>query len=439
MNKRKTGHYRRQMDLSDRIAIEAGLNKKDSFETIARLLNRHKTTIMHEVKTNATYMRGYYFMNKDCRFARRCYERHVCGNLDCEENCIKCKRYDCRICCGKYISMKCKKLEKPPYVCNRCPNLKTCRKDRYVYSARYADALSLRRRSSSRRGIHLNEEQLKKMDSIVTEMVNKGQPLVHIYAEHKDEMPVSLRTIYTYIDSGELTVKNIDLRRKTGYRRRKKAYKPTGFEHMEFRQTRTYSDFEKSLNKKFQINDVVEMDTINGVREKGKRLLTMLFRANNVMLLFLLPDGTADSVKNVFDYLEQSLGLETFRSLFPVILTDNGSEFKRVNDLEYNGDLMKRTSVYYCDPMASWQKGSIEKNHEYIRYVIPKGQSLNKYTDEDITLLMNNINSIKRPSLGDKSPYELMLNDDRYKDLMTLLKMHIIPADDVHLNPDLFK
>ena len=158
------------------------------------------------------------------------------------------------------------------------------------------------------------------------------------------------------------------------------------------------------------------------------------------MLLFLMPDGTADSVKQVFNYLEHGLGTEVFRRLFPVILTDNGSEFKRPFELEYNEDMVPRTSIYYCDPMASWQKPHIEKNHEFIRYVIPRGKSLNPYTDEDITLLMNNINSIKRQSLGNKSPYELIADDDEdMHDLMFLMEMDPIPADEVHLTPSLFK
>ena len=130
------------------------------------------------------------------------------------------------------------------------------------------------------------------------------------------------------------------------------------------------------------------------------------------MLLFLLPDGTADSVKMVFDYLELGLGYDTFRRLFPVILTDNGSEFKRVDDLELNEDLIFRTSLFYCDPMASWQKPHIEKNHEYIRYVVPKGKSFTPYQQEDITLLMNHINSTKRFGLKGKAPYELIEDDD---------------------------
>ena len=125
--------------------------------------------------------------------------------------------------------------------------------------------------------------------------------------------------------------------------------------------------------------------------------------------------------------------------LFPVFLTDNGGEFKKVDDLELTSDYEFRTNVYYCDPMASWQKPHIEKNHEYIRYVIPRGRSLNPYTQEDMTLLMNHINSTRRVSLGNKAPYELINEED--KDMMALwhlLKMDLIPPDEVHLMPDLF-
>ena len=172
------------------------------------------------------------------------------------------------------------------------------------------------------------------MDELITKLVKKGQPLTHIYAEHENEIPVCLRTLYNYIDDGELTVKNIDLRRKTGYKKRGKGYQPPlGFANIEFRQGRTYTDFEYAMKVKYTEDEVVEMDTVKGVREQGKRLLTMIFRKNNVMLLFLMPDGKAESVKRVFDYLESGLGIEVFRRLFPVILTDNGSEFKKVDEL----------------------------------------------------------------------------------------------------------
>ena len=433
-----------QMDLSDRIAIETGISNKDSFKKMGKLLQRHPSTIAHEIKENRIFIPGNYFLRKDCRFVRQRVQHHVCGDESCEENCCRCRSVDCQKYCEKYVSRACHKFEKPPYVCNNCSEKKLCSKDKYIYSAKYADAAVTRRRSESRQGIRISDEKKSEMDELITRLVKKGQPLTHIYAEHENEMPVCLRTLYNYIDDGELTVKNIDLRRKTGYKKRGKGHQPSlGFANMEFRQGRTYTDFEYAMKVKYTEDEVVEMDTVKGVREQGKRLLTMIFRRNNVMLLFLMPDGKAESVKRVFDYLEAGLGIEVFRRLFPVILTDNGSEFKKVDELELTSDedgfLVYRTSLFYCDPMASWQKGCIEKNHEFIRYAIPKKKSLNPYNQDDITLLMNHINSIKRPGLGNKSPYELVGKDDEdFHELMRLLKMHLIPPDEVHLMPDLF-
>lgn len=430
-----------QMDLSDRIAIEAGICRKDSFKSIAKMLGRHPSTISHEIMENRTFIPGNYWFGKDCHFVRFCAEKHVCGDKRCDDKCSKCRAYNCTEICSRYVSVACKKFEKPPYVCNTCKQKKLCTKDKYIYSAKYADAAVTRRRSESRQGIRISDEQLREMDKLVTNLVKKGQPLTHIYAEHESEMPICLRSLYTYIDDGAMTIKNIDLRRKTGYRPRRKGTKELsrGFLNQEYRKLRTYDDFLNAMKTQFTDDEVTEMDTVKGVRETGKRLLTMVFRKNTIMLLFLMPDGKAESVKRVFDYLEAGLGLDVFRRLFPVVLTDNGSEFKRVDDLELTDEYVQRTCIYYCDPMASWQKPHIEKNHEFIRYVIPKGKSLNPYTQEDMTLLMNNINSVKRPGLGNKAPYEMIEDDDDdMKALFELLKMHLIPPDEVHLKPDLF-
>ena len=436
----------KQMDLSDRIAIETGLCRGESFKKIAKMLKRHPSTIAHEVKENRTFIHGNYMNGKDCKFVRNCRERQLCGCDDyaCNAPCRLCKGVDCRTICTRYISVACHKHDTAPYVCNTCKNKKLCTKDKYVYSAKFAEAAVTRRRSESRQGIRISAEQKKELDEFITKLVKKGQPLSHIYAEHENEMPVCLRTLYNYIDAGEMTIRNVDLRRKTGYRPRKRKYADVNNETLRasrfaYRKERTYTDFENVLNIRFAEAEVVEMDTVKGVRETGKRLLTMIFRRNNVMLLFLMPDGKAESVKRVFDYLEVGLGIERFWRLFPVFLTDNGSEFKRVGDLEFTDDLENRTTVYYCDPMASWQKGCLEKNHEFIRYAIPRGKSLNSYTQGDITLLMNHINSVKRPGLGNKSPYELIdAEDEDFQTLMELLKMHLIPPDEVHLTPELF-
>lgn len=166
----------------------------------------------------------------------------------------------------------------------------------------------------------------------------------------------------------------------------------------------------------------------------------MIFVKKQILLLLLLPDGKAESVVRTFDYLEDLLGTEQFQKLFPVFLTDNGSEFKDVDRLEVNEFGEIRTNVFYCDPMRSWQKPHIEKVHEFVRYVLPKGTSFKDLTQEDLTILANHINSVKRQSLGGKSPFEaLTKKDSGLQELLKKLKMHPIPADEVHLTKDLLK
>ena len=437
-------YYRRsgQMDLTDRVAIETGLCRGESFKKIAKRIGRHPSTVAHEVLENRTFIHNTYYAGKDCKKVRQCKVQHLCfGTEDggCSRSCKYCRGIDCTKVCDRYVSVACHKPEKPPYVCNTCKDRKLCIKDKYIYTAQYADAAVSRRRSESRQGIRLTDEQKAYVDDLITTLVKKGQPLTHIYAEHEAEMPISLRSLYNYIDAGELSIKNIDLRRKVGYKSRRKGQKEgaKGFADQSYREGHTYKDFESFM--KCSGLSVIEMDTVKGVRERGKRLLTMIFRDNSIMLMFLMPDGKAESVKRVFDYLERGLGLERFLRLFPVFLTDNGGEFKKVDELELTEDFVFRTNVFYCDPMASWQKPHIEKNHEFIRYVIPRGKSLNPYTQEDMTLLMNHINSTRRPGLGNKAPYELINEEDEDMwALFELLKMDLIPPDEVHLMPDLF-
>ena len=110
------------------------------------------------------------------------------------------------------------------------------------------------------------------------------------------------------------------------------------------------------------------MDTVKGARGSKKVLLTLIFRNTNFMLIFLMPDGTQESVLAVFDMLTNRLGVDTFRRLFPVILTDNGVEFKNPHELEFTKNGTRRTRLFYCDPQASWQKAHL--------YVVGKGKTV---------------------------------------------------------------
>lgn len=428
-----------QLNLSDRIAIEAGLCAGKSFKEIARRIRCNPSTVSREVLRNREYIHGSFFLNNDCRYASRCKKKHICTNTYCDTLCVRCRNYDCRTGCTSYVPYKCSKLDYPPYVCNHCPYRHDCFKNRYQYSAKLAQAVSDSRRSSCRQGTRIEPQELEILDAVVSAGIRKGQPLTHIYENHKHELSVSLRTIYNYVDNGLLSVKNIDLRRKVRYKKRSKPVDKQEKDVPFYRLGRTYADFER-----FMLDNpncpVVQMDTVKGRKEKGAVILTMLMLKYDVMLLFRMPDCKASSVIDVFDFLTSVLDLEVFQRLFPVILTDNGSEFKKVESLEYACTGEQRCMLFYCDPMASWQKGELEKDHEYIRYVIPKGSDLNAYSDDDIHLLMNHINSVKRTGLHGKCPYETVPpGDEDMEWLMQIMGMDTIPPDDVHLKPDLFK
>jgi IS30 family transposase len=427
-----------RLTLSDRISIEAGLYAGRTLKQIALEIYKHPTTVSRELRNNRTHVPGEKPFGKDCRHAAECKRTALCGIPNCKARCARCFKFNCRSSCGNYDNSTCAKLEKPPYVCNTCQTRRKCRAARAYYSAKQADAANHRRNSEARKGIRTKGESLERLDDIVSKLILKGQPLTHIYAEHADELPVTERTLYNYIDAGVLSIGNLDLRRKLGYRPRKKKYqKSEAFDNLDFRSGRKYDDFQQYL-KLHKGLSVVEMDTVRGIREQGKRLLTMIFCDTNLMLMFLMRDGKAETVVEIFDYLTSLIGIDSFRKLFPVILTDNGSEFKRVKDLESTVDGIPRTKIFYCDPQASWQKPHIEKNHEYIRYVLPRGKTLNPYTQDDMVTLMNHINSTKRNKFGGASPFELV-NDEELRSLLELLGLYQIPPDEVSLSPKLLR
>lgn len=160
--------------------------------------------------------------------------------------------------------------------------------------------------------------------------------------------------MYNYIESGALSVKNIDLPRKVKYKPRKK--QPSEIHASGIFENRTYKAFLAFMAEHPDAN-VVEMDTVIGCEGSHKVFLTLCFRCCKLMLIYLLPDKTTASVKKVFDSLEKALGTLLFCQLFPLILTDRGTEFSNPDALETGADGTIRTSIYYCDPMACGQKG----------------------------------------------------------------------------------
>lgn len=281
----------------------------------------------------------------------------------------------------------------------------------------------------------VSEQEVFRLNQILTPLVQQGHSLHQIYINHKDELMCSEKTMYNYVDACLFDVRNIDLPRKVRFRERYK--KPEFKVDKSCRIGRTYASFEKFMEKNPDIA-VVQMDTVIGSKG-GKCLLTIHFDNSSFMLAFLRDANTSKSVTDIFVYLYELLGDKYFKNLFPVILTDNGSEFSNPKGIEEPDILSgKKTRVFYCDAGKPYQKGSIEVNHELIRRILPKGTSFEHLTQDDIDLMMNHINSYKRKKLNNRSPYETF---SFYHGEEVLVKLGCKPvlAGDIILKASLLK
>ena len=431
----------RHLTLEERELIAASLTEDMNFKEIATLLSRHPSTIAREVMRHkhAVKKRVNFngVLNHTCQWIKDCSIKHLCSSCKSPKYCKHCIQRDCTSLCCTYKEVICPKVSNPPYVCNACNRKSSCSFEKFYYRASAAHKAYLCTLKEAREGINLEPWELGELDDLVSPLILRGQSIAHIYANHAQEMPCSKRTLYEYISQGLLSVTDLDLRRKVRYKKRKKTSKtPCNYR---YREGRTYEDFVRFTGDYPDVN-IAEMDTVEGKKGEDKVLLTLYLRFFHFMLAFLIDNQDMEHVLLQFHWLECILGIDLFRELFPVIVTDNGPEFKDPIALETPLDApdnYQRTHIFYCDPGKSYQKGGIEKNHELIRYVIPKGTSLEPFSQDDITLLINNINSYSRNERAPFTPFNLMQH--AYPEFIKKLGLKRIPPDEILLTPMLLK
>ena len=373
----------KHLTLSDRNDIQLGLERCETFKAIGQLILKDPTTISKEVKRN-----------KQIR--------------DSTSN-----------------NLPCPLLDKAPFVCNGCPKRRqNCGYQKIFYLAKQAQKQYEQTLVESREGTPLNSKTFWDMDKVISEGVKKGQHIYHILKTHN--LDVSSSTVYRHIRKGYLSIAPIDLARAVKFKERRKSKLPSI--PKEAKKSRSYEDFQNYLVLN-QLDSWLEMDTVMG-RMGGKVLLTFNLSFCNFIFARLLDNKTALEVtKHLYD-IKNTLHQadKDFFQLFPVILTDNGGEFARVDDIEM--DVRGESKLFFCDPNRSDQKGRIEKNHTLIRDILPKGTSFDNLTQEDINLVCSHVNSVKRAALNGKSAYELF--EFTYgEEISKLLGISKIPAEDV--------
>ena len=415
----KNPNINKHLTFEERCKIEEYINKGFRKYQIANELNKSQSTILREIRNNRLLKPRKIFNENPF-------------------NCIHLK--DCKVCTGKckyYETEKCNRRDKFIGACNNCPDIKKCKLDQYFYKAKFAHEKYRQTLVDARQGVNLNTSELFEIAHIICPLIDKGQSLYTILNNHS-EIKLSVKTLYNYIEMGlfkDWGITNLSLKRKVKRKIRSKKLKkrnePANYTG------RKYEDY---LQFKEDNPDVptTEMDTVYN-NQAGPYIQTFIFENTSLMIGILHTEKTVDSMSKALDLIQDKLTAEEYQKIFSILLTDRGTEFAKPIQFEVNintGEI--RSKIFYCDAQMSSQKPHVENNHNFVREILPNGQSWTNLTQEKVNLVFSHINSTPRKSLGGKTPYEIF--SFLYgKNILKKLNIQKIAKDEVNTTPRLLK
>lgn len=414
------------LTVQERIIIEKGIENGSTKAAIALTIGKDKSTVGKEIKKHRELVhKSSYKIN--CANMKNCSHNHVCDN------------------CADFKPFTCNRRDRSPVACNGCSKYTYCRYDKYRYKADFSHKKYREDLVDSRTGINMSYEECKAMADIIVPLIKAGHSPYHIVTNHP-ELNISEKTLYNYIENGifrEFGLLDIDLRIKTKRKITKKAsnkYKKR--EDKKYLNGRTYDDFINYTAENKNLS-VVEMDTVYNNGSTGPFMQTFKFLDYSFMFIVYQEEKTAKSMVEGVDLLEKILGEDLFSEEVAIIKTDRGSEFCDAEGFEKEENESRRTRIFYCDPMASGQKGSLENNHKEIRYICPKENDLKDLglnSQEKANLIVSHINSQSKEHLKGKSPLEVMefMNPALYQKFKDF-GIERINKDNIVLKPYLLK
>lgn len=414
------------LTVQERIIIEKGIENGSTKAAIALTIGKDKSTVGKGIKKHRELVhKSSYKIN--CANMKNCSHNHVCDN------------------CADFKPFTCNRRDRSPGACNGCSKYTHCRYDKYRYKADFSHKKYREDLVDSRTGINMSYEECKAMADIIVPLIKAGHSPYHIVTNHP-ELNISEKTLYNYIENGifrEFGLLDIDLRIKTKRKITKKAsnkYKKR--EDKKYLNGRTYDDFINYTAENKNLS-VVEMDTVYNNGSTGPFMQTFKFLDYSFMFIVYQEEKTAKSMVEGVDLLEKILGEDLFSEVGAIIKTDRGSEFCDAEGFEKEENESRRTRIFYCDPMASGQKGSLENNHKEIRYICPKENDLKDLglnSQEKANLIVSHINSQSKEHLKGKSPLEVMefMNPALYQKFKDF-GIERINKDNIVLKPYLLK
>ena len=416
------------LTLDERRIILTGIKNGSTKSAIARTIGKDKSTIGKEIKLHRTLTHKCK-MPLECSNYRKCVFERSCTR-DCPE----------------YSPFRCSRRDRSPGACNGCSNWSHCRFNKYQYCPEDAQHDYKETLADSRSGVNLTVQEARAMADIIAPLLRQGQSPYQIISSHP-ELGISEKTLYNYIEGdvfheiAGITV--LDLRRQVSRKMTKKKAKDyKKRQDRQFLKGRTYRDYIEYVSEHPDVF-ITQMDTVYNDGTGGPFIQTFQFVGTGLLFAIYQQERTSQSMLQGVNRLETLLGKELFRKYVHVLLTDRGSEFSAAEAIETDSDGARRTRVFYCDPMQSGQKGSLENHHILLRYILPKETDLRALglTDQSAwNLVLSHVNSFPVEKLGGKSPLELteFMYHDLYERLIPF-GIQKIEKDRVILKPYLLK
>lgn len=332
------------------------------------------------------------------------------------------------------IGCTCKKLIKGKLItCNACQSKSCCYKEKHYYNMSYAQDLASARKHAHNAGPCVSPDVFAAIDAKLFELVvEKGQSVEAAWHACPDILgKVSAATIRRWIDDGHMQTKRANLRRARKYNNTKKydyskEKKSKGWNRKPMRTMQDYRLFMEEHPE----SRVLQVDSVEGLSTDKKAILTVLEKASHLQTGYLYSRaGASDTVyilllqycRKILDFMPKTSPL--------VIVTDNGTEFARISELE---DSDGRIRVFFARPYCSTDKADCERNHEIYRYVYPKGNTLDSLSQKEVGSIFDNINSYARESLEWKSP--CVAAAEAYGDgFLVSLGVTVLKPEDVNL------
>ena len=277
----------------------------------------------------------------------------------------------------------------------------------FEYESTEANEKALKKqkeKGTSRIKLLYNKQLIKEVNRLLKEEGKSPDIVAYKIRENNTfNVKVSTNTIYDGIRKGYLEVSTKDRKRMKDKSRRCRVERNKIPESKKDRSIELRPDY---INNRKEFGHF-EMDLVLGKQGKDTEcLLTLTERKTRFEIVIKLNNKSSSEVIGAINSIKEHLkGYSS--EIFKSITTDNGSEFSRYEEIEE----ILGTMIYFCHPGASYEKGTNERHNGMLREYIPKGSDISKYSAEDLDRIVSKLNDLERKKLNYYTPYMKILEE----------------------------